>query len=100
MWLLCEQAMTNAGILSGGPTGTGLQSSRSLVSVADLLSRPAPVAGPDRSQSDRSFGSTDSMTNLVALRCFSTHIGFICGSVPSRSDHNDGGIEWASLFPG
>lgn len=59
-----EQAMTSAGLLSGGQNGTGMQSGASSGSVADLLSRPAPVAEPERSQSDRSYGRTVSMSGI------------------------------------
>jgi callose synthase len=59
-----EQAMTSAGLLSGGPNGTGMQGGPSSGSVADLLSRPAPVAEPERSQSDRSYGRTVSMSGI------------------------------------
>jgi hypothetical protein len=51
--------MASAGLLS-----TGTQSCASSASVTDLLSRPAPVAEPERSQSDRLYGSTVSMSGI------------------------------------
>jgi hypothetical protein len=51
--------MASAGLLS-----TGIQSGASLASVTDLLSQPAPVAEPERSQSDRSYGRTVSMSGI------------------------------------
>jgi callose synthase len=51
--------MASAGLLS-----TGMQSGASSASVTDLLLRPTPVAEPERSQSDRSYGRTVSMSGI------------------------------------